>query len=86
MYKIKFNDKVAIFDPKVDSNLLTKMEDSGMPIEYGCLVGVCGVCKVRVTEGRKNIIEVDEGVIELCDNEILTCCCLITGDVSLEII
>lgn len=81
MYKVTLNDKSIFIDPIKDSNLLIKLENEGFKVKYGCLAGVCGVCKLKVVEGINNIIQDDDHIVNLKENEVLLCCSKLTGDI-----
>ena len=55
-----------------------------MPVKYGCLMGICGVCKLKIVQGKESIVFNDEGIIELEKDEFLPCCSKINGDVELK--
>jgi ferredoxin-NADP reductase len=44
-----------------DRTILEVAEAIGVPIDYSCRVGTCGVCKVRLTDGQVTM-EVDEAL------------------------
>lgn len=69
---------------KEKEDLLIHLESQGMPVKFGCLMGVCGVCTMKVLSGKENIILSDEHIIDLDEDEILLCCSKINGNVSLS--
>jgi ferredoxin len=83
MYKIKLNEQEITLDNDAKYNLLSRMEAKGLPVTYGCLMGACGVCKLKVKKGMENIQVVTEPIIELESDEFLPCCSEINGDIEL---
>lgn len=66
------------------SNLLLKMEDKGLDVSVGCTIGLCGVCKLKVIDGKENLIRITDDIFDLSDDEILPCCFKIKGDIVLK--
>tara|TARA_B100001245_G_C22844779_1_gene406111 strand:- start:720 stop:977 length:258 start_codon:yes stop_codon:yes gene_type:complete len=81
--KVKIGKHEAYIDNGTD-NLLIALEEKGMPVKYGCLMGICGVCKLKIVQGKESIVFNDEGIIELEKDEFLPCCSKINGDVELK--
>jgi ferredoxin len=85
MTKIKINYKDNEIEVNQDKyiSLLIAMENNKMPVEYGCLIGVCGACEMKVDEGMDNIEYFEEPMIEPEKGNIIPCCCKAKGDVKL---
>jgi len=64
-------------------SLLDSMEEHKIPISYNCRGGYCGSCKVQLTEGKVNWVQ--DSLVCLEAGEILVCCCVPDGSISLTI-
>jgi ferredoxin len=54
-------------------------------IVFGCRIGMCGTCKVRVSN-TKNLLPKNQAEEEFTEGpyERLACQCIITGDIEVE--
>jgi ferredoxin len=82
------NSKITIDNKTIEvvgknNNLLIYLEEQGMPVKFGCLMGVCGICKLKVLKGQENIVMSNDHIIELKKDEILLCCSKLNGDATL---
>lgn len=77
---------------KVDNNtfyyqyepsLLDSLEAQEIQAPYNCRAGYCGRCKVRLLSGEVKYL--DEGMVDLKDDEILTCICVPKTHIEIEI-
>jgi NADPH-dependent 2,4-dienoyl-CoA reductase/sulfur reductase-like enzyme/ferredoxin len=88
-HPVRFEDGGPTVDVKPNTTLLEAAERSGLPLEAGCRVGVCGADPIRITAGA-------DGLSALTDDERATlrrlglsedahrmaCCARVTGPVS----
>lgn len=77
------SDKVAPLPP--DKSVLEVAESIGVPIDYSCRVGVCGVCKIKLLEGNVTM-EVEEALTpeDKADGIILACQAKSIGNLVVE--
>lgn len=77
------SDKVAPLAP--DRSVLEVAESIGVPIDYSCRVGVCGVCKTKLLEGNVTM-EVEEALTpeDKADGIILACQAKSIGNLVVE--
>ena len=64
-------------------SLLDSMEQHQIPITYNCRGGYCGRCKVQLTKGKVSWVQ--GSLVPLDEGEILVCCCVPDGSISLAI-
>jgi ferredoxin len=64
-------------------SLLDSMEEHQIPVSYNCRGGYCGSCKVKLTSGKVNWVQ--DSLVSLEPGEILVCCCVPDGSISLTI-
>jgi len=83
--------KVLPSGQSIDSQSKTLLEvctDEGLPIPFGCTVGKCGVCRVRVMEGKlSEASQFERAVLEAfgCDEDVrLACQARLDGDVAIQ--
>jgi len=81
---IELDDKKEVIDQENNFSLLIAMERKGLAVKYGCLMGVCGVCELRVIEGMSNVEYFTEHIIDLTEDSILPCCCIAKGNIKLN--
>jgi ferredoxin len=67
------------------------MKDAGetLDIVYGCHVGCCGICRVKVIKGAENLSKKStaEGYYPLKEDERLSCQCkVLQGEVEIKIV
>lgn len=67
---------------KTDGHLLDFAESHGISTHFSCRRGECGICKVKLLEGK--VIHSKTVLPELKANEALLCCALPAQDNSLE--
>jgi ferredoxin len=72
----------ASFDPHA-MNLLEFAEDLGLSPPFNCRSGSCGTCATRKLSGTIRYVE--EPTAVLADDEVLLCCALPAGPVSLDL-
>jgi ferredoxin len=82
--KIKLDNKEVTINQKDHFSLLIAMEKSKLPVEYGCLMGVCGVCEIKVSKGKENIEYFEKPMLDMDKDSILPCCCVANGDIELK--
>lgn len=62
-------------------SLLDSMEQHQIPMNYSCRGGYCGSCKVQLTSGKVSWVQ--DSLVALAADEILVCCCVPDGSISL---
>jgi uncharacterized protein len=72
----------APFDPRA-LNLLEFAEDLGLSPPFNCRGGSCGACTTRTLSGAIRYAEEPTAVV--ADDEVLLCCALPAGPVSLDL-
>jgi len=83
MPKIKLNKKSV--DLTLGENPIEKFEELG--VNFSCSSGICGICKIKIKKGMKNINKKTEAeeVFPLEENERLACQCQnIKGDIEID--
>ena len=76
-------NKTIVFDYDDEFSLLDSMEEHQVPVTYSCRGGYCGSCKVELKQGK--VIAVQDSLVPLQANEILACCCVPDGPISIEV-
>lgn len=85
--KIKFLNSDKEFDTdKPEITLLEVCRKIKAPINFGCRIGICGTCKVRLTGDLNNVSKKNQAELEFTEhsNERLACQCIIKGDLCVE--
>ncbi|MEM5535050.1 class I ribonucleotide reductase maintenance protein YfaE [Neptuniibacter pectenicola] len=80
--RIKVNNHHTFYY-QYETTLLDALEVQEIPAPYNCRGGYCGCCKVRLIEG--DVEYVQESLLDLQDDEILTCCCIPKTHIELEL-
>ena len=80
--KVTVND-MQTFCYGEEFSLLDSMEEHQIPVSYNCRGGYCGSCKVKLTSGKVNWVQ--DSLVSLEPGEILVCCCVPDGSISLTI-
>jgi ferredoxin-NADP reductase len=77
------SNKVAPLPP--DRSVLEAAESIGVPIDYSCRAGICGVCKTKLLEGRVTM-EVEEALTDedRTKDIILACQAKSIGNLTVE--
>ncbi len=65
-------------------SMLEALDESGFDMPYSCRGGNCGACTVRLISG--NVDEIQTPAYDCRKGEILTCSCIPTSDVVIELI
>jgi ferredoxin len=73
----------TVFDYDDEFSLLDSMEQHQVPVTYSCRGGYCGSCKIKLKRG--NVIAVQDSLVPLQANEVLACCCVPDGPISIEV-
>jgi ferredoxin len=76
-------NEVQSFAYGEEFSLLDSMEKQQIPMTYSCRGGYCGSCKVKLTAGKVSWVQ--DGLVPLEADEILVCCCVPDGSISLTI-
>ncbi|MCY4328740.1 MAG: class I ribonucleotide reductase maintenance protein YfaE [Endozoicomonadaceae bacterium] len=63
-------------------SLLEAIEDQGIDVEYQCRQGFCGLCRLKLVEGK--VTYFDEPIAFIPENYILPCCCKTKEDIVIE--
>lgn len=64
-------------------SLLDSLEAQEIPAPYSCRGGYCGCCKVRLLDGE--VEQVQDNLVDLADDEILTCSCIPKTHIEIEL-
>jgi len=83
-------NKVQSIEAKRRDNLLRLLQSNGVPVGSACGGhGLCASCKVRVTQGEKNLSPPNDIEVELKDRnripdtERIACQCEVLGDIEI---
>ena len=76
-------NKTIVFDYDDEFSLLDSMEEHQVPVTYSCRGGYCGSCKVKLKQGK--VIQVQDCLVPLQADEVLACCCVPDGPISIEV-
>lgn len=76
-------NKTIVFEYDDEFSLLDSMEEHRLPINYSCRGGYCGSCKVKLTKGRVALVQ--DSLVPLPEGEVLACCCVPHGPISIEV-
>ena len=82
MYKVNFGEGREL-TYKNESSLLDTLESHAIQAEYSCRAGFCGVCKVHLLAGKVKYVQ--DPIISLSGDEILSCCCIPDSDISVDL-
>ncbi|KXU34145.1 [Fe-S]-binding protein [Cephaloticoccus primus] len=63
-------------------SLLEGLERTGHEVEYQCLSGYCGVCRLPLIEGRVSYAR--PPLAYLHPGELLACCCQVEGPITVD--
>jgi ferredoxin len=66
-----------------EPSLLDSLEAQNIQAPYNCRSGYCGCCKVKLLQGEVRYI--DEAMVDLKDEEILTCICVPKTHIEIEL-
>lgn len=64
-------------------SLLDSLEAQGIPAPYSCRGGYCGCCRARLLDGE--VEPVQDALVDLDDDEILTCSCRPKTHIEIDI-
>jgi ferredoxin len=64
-------------------SLLDSLESQEIQAPYSCRGGYCGSCKVRLLAGE--VSYTDQGMVDLKEDEILTCICVPKSHIEIEL-
>lgn len=67
-----------------EENLLDALEHTGHEVEYQCRAGYCGSCRTKIRQGAENISYADFPLAFVSRDEILPCCCTVTGQIEID--
>jgi ferredoxin len=74
--------EIAFID--ITETLLECLERSDIEVHYHCRDGFCGACRVKLNKGQIKYPN-GEPLAYIGEGEILSCCCMPVGDISIEI-
>lgn len=80
--RIKVNNHHTFYY-QYEFSLLDALETQEIPAPYSCRGGYCGSCKVRLLDGEVELVQ--DALIDLADDEILTCCSRPISHIEIEI-
>lgn len=72
-----------IFIPKKDISILEALEAQKIQVDYQCRQGFCGVCQVKLLDGKVEYTTDPIGYFN--DKNILPCCCKPVSDITIEL-
>jgi hypothetical protein len=88
MSKITVTSSIETKVAEGDGSLLEVSYDNDLPIPFGCQSGKCGICAVKVVDGKlAEASRAEQAILEAFDCEAgvrLACQAHIAGDVALE--
>lgn len=85
--KILFKNNNSVFETVDEEILLIRAcRKSKAPINFGCRIGICGTCKIKIIGDLSRVSPKNnnEKAFTKLDNERLACQCTIKGDVEIE--
>lgn len=80
--RIKVNQHHTFYY-QYEFSLLDALEAQEIPAPYNCRGGYCGSCKVRLLDGT--VEPVQDSLVDLLDDEILTCCTRPNSHIEIEL-
>ncbi|WP_025821697.1 hybrid-cluster NAD(P)-dependent oxidoreductase [Shewanella marina] len=85
LFQVEFSESDKKVKIKPDETLHTAASKVGLRIPKGCGIGICGTCKVRVTEGDVTMSH-NGGITDedVADGYVLSCCCVPKSNVKIE--
>ncbi|AEW44608.1 conserved hypothetical protein, 2Fe-2S ferredoxin-related protein [Serratia symbiotica str. 'Cinara cedri'] len=69
--------------PIIKCYLLQMLEMQAIKVEYQCLAGYCGACRLKLIKGKVAYYQPPLALIN--NGEILSCCCMPLTDIELEL-
>lgn len=85
--KIKFLESDKEFQTELSEiTLLEVCRKIKAPVNFGCRIGICGTCKVKITGDLRNVSSKNSAEKEFTDfpYERLACQCIVKGDICVE--
>lgn len=75
-------ETLLTFDANPEESICTQAQEAGAPIPMSCGVGACRTCVAKVVSGKEHLAPeaVGPAMIEVEDDEVLTCICGITEE------
>lgn len=80
--RIKLGNQTFYY--QYEPSLLDSLEAQEIQAPYNCRAGYCGSCKVKLLQGEVNYL--DQGLVDLKDEEILTCICVPKTHIEIELL
>jgi len=80
--RIKINNHETFYY-QYEFSLLDAMEAQRIAAPYSCRGGYCGCCKARLLDGEVEYVQ--DSLVDLADDEILTCCCIPKTHIEVEL-
>lgn len=82
---IRFADSSETAEVERGMNLNDAAASAGVSIDKACGVGICGACRVRVTQGETSMSH-NGGISEdeIAQGYVLSCCTTVDGDIEVE--
>jgi ferredoxin len=81
--KISVQGQVISFVDTTET-LLECLERSDVEVHYHCRDGFCGACRVKLNKGQVKYPN-GEPLAFIGEGEILPCCCMPVGDITIEV-
>jgi ferredoxin len=79
--RIKLGNQTFYY--QYEPSLLDALEAQDITAPYNCRAGYCGCCKARLLDGQ--VRYTDEGMVDLKEDEILTCICIPKTHIEIEL-
>jgi ferredoxin-NADP reductase len=82
--QLRVEETGAVLDARANETLLAALERNGYRPDFSCRAGACGVCKLRVLEGKVSPVGEALSPAERRAGYVLSCVAIPQGDVTLE--
>lgn len=90
MPKLTFSKTGQTYDVPAGTSFLEFCQENGAPHDFGCTVGSCGTCVLRIESGAGNVNPIsrdEKETVEMCtavEGARLGCQLTILGDVAVR--
>ena len=86
-YQVTLQNNSQMFMVQENETILEAAIRAGVPLNYGCSSGTCGLCKAKIIKGEVQEVRAREYVIpesEKLQGHILSCVCAAKGDLMID--